>query len=157
MGMAAAVLAQAKPGDAAAAHGGQGKGSMAGAFLCLVARLPSVLSPAASSVCAPGHVARCMCTGHLCPWSYQCWSGWGRIHPRIQADEHCSVLATHPASANSSGPKDPTRICLRRIEMEGVELLPFSWDQGQAKGQLISQDGAGHTSLASCPSSLVGQ
>lgn len=22
--------------------------------------------------------------------------------------------------------------------MEGVELLPFSWDQGQAKGQLIS-------------------
>lgn len=50
-GMAATVLAQAKPGDAAAAHGGQGKGSMAGVFLCLVARLPSVLCPAASSVC----------------------------------------------------------------------------------------------------------
>lgn len=57
MAMAATVLV--KPGNAVAAHGGQGKGSMAGAFPCLVARLPSALFPAASFVLAPGNRAGC--------------------------------------------------------------------------------------------------
>lgn len=75
-GHGAAVLAQAKPGNAAAARGGQGKGSMAGAFPCLVAKLPLALSSSMTFVRAPGNragMARWMHTGHLCQWSCHCW------------------------------------------------------------------------------------
>lgn len=91
MGTAAAVLARMKPGDAAAAHGGQGNGSMAGVFPCLVARLPLAVSPAVSFVHAPvngASMAHWMHAGHLCPWLCQCRSRWGGIHPGIQVDEH---------------------------------------------------------------------
>lgn len=57
--------------------------------------------------------------GISCPWSCQCQSGWGEIHPGIQVDEHQSVLAAHPASANSAGPRDPSRICLQEDRGEG--------------------------------------
>lgn len=79
MGMAATTLARVKPGNAAATRGGQGKGSMAGAFPCLEARLHSGLSPATSFVLRPGNgagVAHWMRAGHLCPWSCQRRSGW---------------------------------------------------------------------------------
>lgn len=43
-------------------------------------------------------------------------------------------------------------------DLEVVEQPHSSWYQGQGKGQITAcQDGAGHISLASCLSSLVGQ
>lgn len=83
-GHGAAVLAQAKPGNAAAAWGGQGTGSMAGAFPCLVAKLPLALSSSMTFVRAPGNwagMAHWMLTGHLCPWLCQCQFKLGRDLP----------------------------------------------------------------------------
>lgn len=78
LGTATATLAWMKSGDAVAVHSGQGKGSMADAFLCLRARLPLALYPATSFVHAPGNgagMACWICAGHLCPWLCQCQSG----------------------------------------------------------------------------------
>lgn len=58
-----------KSGTAVAVNDGQGKGSMADAFLCLMARLPLALYPATIFVHVPGNgagMACWICVGHLC-------------------------------------------------------------------------------------------
>lgn len=70
LGTATATLAWMKSGAAVAVDGRQRKGSMAGAFLCLMARLPLALYPATSFMHAPGIGAGMACwifAGHLCP------------------------------------------------------------------------------------------
>lgn len=109
LGTATVTLAWMKSGAAVAVSGGQGKGSMTGAFPCLMARLPLALYPATSFVHATGNragMACWICAGHLCPQLSQCQSGEGETPSGIQID-------AHPSSATSRG-----SVC-NRIEGEG--------------------------------------